>query len=79
MPSPTDSTTPGALMAQHGGPATRPQVAVGEADVGVAYADGRDPDEDLVRLRWIELDLLDRDRMTGLAQDCRADAHQPTR
>ena len=67
------------LVAQNGGPATRPQVAVGEPDVGVAHADGRDPDEDLICLGWIELDLLDRDRMTGLAQDCRADAHQPTR
>ena len=68
-----------ALVAKHGGPATRPQVAVGEPDVGVAHADCSDPDEDLICLRWIELDLFDRDRMTGLAQDCRADAHQPTR
>ena len=68
-----------ALVAQHGGPATRPQVAVGEPHVGVAHTDGRDPNEDLIYLGWIELDLLDRDRMTGLAQNCRADAHQPTR
>ena len=68
-----------ALVPQHRGPATGPQVAVGEPDVGVADADGRDPDEDLICLGRIELDLLDRDRLTGLAQDCRADAHQPTR
>ena len=36
-------------------------------------------DEDLIFLGQIELDLLDGDRLTGLAQDCRADAHQPTR
>ncbi len=68
-----------ALVPHHRGPLARAEVAVREANVGVADADRGDAHEHLARLRRVEIDVLDRDRVAGLAQDRGADPHQPTR
>jgi hypothetical protein len=49
-------------------------MAFGEVEVGVADTGGRDPDEDLSRLRGIEEDVLDRERRADLVEHGRADA-----
>jgi hypothetical protein len=65
---------PGALMTEddreHDGEAAQPGVVVGVAD-----ADGLDPDEDLVIARLVEVKLLDRQRRARLPGDGGLDLH----
>jgi hypothetical protein len=56
------------LVTHHGGPlAGAAEVAVRMADVRMAHPDGGDPDEHFIRLRWIELDVLDLDGLAWVA------------
>jgi len=47
--------------------------------VGVADADGLDPDQDLVAARVVEVDLLDRQLRARLPGDGRLDLHRHSR
>ena len=68
-----------ALVAEDRRPAAVAQVAVGEADVRVADAGGRDAHEHLARPRRVERDGLHAQRRVALVQDGGADLHQATR
>ena len=68
-----------ALVSHDRRPATRAEVSVGVADVGVTDARRRDAYQDLVRLGRVELDLFDRDRTTRRVENRRAYPHQTIR
>ena len=59
---------PGALVAEDHRPAARAERAVGEVQVGVADAGGRDPDQHLAGTRSFEQHPLGADRLARLAQ-----------
>ena len=69
----------GALVPEHRRPAPVAEVAVGEADVGVAHARRRDPHQHLARVRRVEGQRLDAQRRARLVQHGGADLHQATR
>ena len=66
----------GALVSEH---ARRVAARVGagrRVEVGVADAAGGDPDERLARLRLLQLDVLDDERLPELLEDCGADVQR---
>ena len=67
---------PRALVTEDHRPASVAELAVGEPHVGVTHAGCGDADEHLVRLRRIELHVLDRDGALWMTQD---DRSHPTR
>ena len=67
---------PGALVPEH---ARRVAARVGSGrrvEIGVADAAGDDPDERLARLRLLQLDVLDDERLPELLEDCGPDVQR---
>ncbi len=65
----------GAFVAEHTRRVAGRVGSGGRVQVGVADAAGREPDERLARLRLVEVDLLDGERLSELLQDGGADPH----
>src|SRR5439155_2760217 len=68
-----------ALVAEHHRPAAVAEGSVGQEEVRMADARGRDADENLTRLRRVELDVLHPYRSARLVEDGCADDRHPIR
>ena len=74
-PSPTSSTTPDALVAEHRRRVSGRVGAAGRVEVGVTHAAGGEAHQHLARPWPLKLDVLDDERVGELLEDGGADLH----